>query len=867
MGQEADLTPRVTGRIGRLALLALCSLPGSGQIVVQALIDGSSELHVTRSGLYWKHLTYSKPGRNGGKREPTRVNGRDWQPQWVNESGDGADRSEVFPIAVGTLDLQVKPDPRNRNPVSGRRAGDEFVVLFDDPQPGDVWYQVELAAAVTAGSSPTQVPVPRDSEDLERRASGITGRVTDSDGPTGAGLYGVRVLAGKLELRTGAQTDVLLADPLAGETVTDRNGNFRLEVPAGLHDVVFWKQGYVPKRERRISSPGNWQVTIGRDTSGRPAHQELRVERPQPGPPQTKRERLLSLKRPALLSSRVAGSAAAGNDGVKNGGWGFKTVDDPDGQWWQVNLQAPCIITEVRVFNSVNFQPYDAKYFEVWLSSDGLGWVRKYRHNGTHPGGADGKPARVQLFNAEAQWVRIRLPDAASLHLDEVEVFGWESTGKKQPEVAERAGEEAPESAAPGAAATAAAGGSLHGEWRGPWRNSLGQTGNGVWVVTAESADSAMGHWDRMPFTGQRSGGAVTFRIANQQSNCVDYDARVSVAGNVGRLDYTATNRCGGRSYTGTQELKRVYGGAQDAPPGSGSQGRNPEPPTPTLPGGGATVNPGSARSGIAGMWKLDAWGSLAKLEFTPEGGSWTGRADFGAVGWEPITKIAFNPSTGDVSFHRVRGSQDYAGRLTGDRMEGKFSGSAPWHATRGEGGVDERKAAAQTTGGGAGRLPAIVNPSFELGPQGAALTAGIYSHSAGAPPYGWEIPAGDIEVVRAGYAGWWAAQDGAYSVDLNGMSQGSLRQRIGGFTPGASYTLVFALSSNRAWCAAPGSCPVRVSIGGASRTFPAGGPQMTFQDVSLPFTAPAAVVELRFDSTVASQGGAVIDHVRIVPR
>jgi hypothetical protein len=58
------------------------TLPPSA-IVIEALIDGQSELRVTKDSLYWIHTGASaKPGRHEKANEPTYVNGKPWMPVW-----------------------------------------------------------------------------------------------------------------------------------------------------------------------------------------------------------------------------------------------------------------------------------------------------------------------------------------------------------------------------------------------------------------------------------------------------------------------------------------------------------------------------------------------------------------------------------------------------------------------------------------------------------------------------------------------------------------------------------------------------------------------------------------------------------------
>lgn len=131
----------------RLACLFLAPSLVSGQTEIQAFVDGASELHVTTRGLYWKHVSYSKPGRNDGRREPTRINNTAWQPKWPDDDDSSAGASDVFPVAMPTLDLEIRPGPGNRNPVTTRREAGEFVVIFDDPQNGASWYTITLVPA------------------------------------------------------------------------------------------------------------------------------------------------------------------------------------------------------------------------------------------------------------------------------------------------------------------------------------------------------------------------------------------------------------------------------------------------------------------------------------------------------------------------------------------------------------------------------------------------------------------------------------------------------------------------------------------------------------------------------------------------
>ena len=55
-----------------------------GALLVEANIDGDSELHLTKSGIYWKELGLVKPGMANRNHLPTYVNGKAWLPVWGN---------------------------------------------------------------------------------------------------------------------------------------------------------------------------------------------------------------------------------------------------------------------------------------------------------------------------------------------------------------------------------------------------------------------------------------------------------------------------------------------------------------------------------------------------------------------------------------------------------------------------------------------------------------------------------------------------------------------------------------------------------------------------------------------------------------
>ncbi len=121
--------------------------------------------------------------------------------------------------------------------------------------------------------------------------------------------------------------------------------------------------------------------------------------------------------------------AAGGVDGVKNGTFGFHTSSDPK-PWWQVDLGQPVALDRVVIYNRGDGNVEDrASRLQVLLSNDAQSWTQLYQHDGTKfLGFADNKPLVVPGGGKQARFVRIQLPHPGYLHLDEVEVYGVNSS-------------------------------------------------------------------------------------------------------------------------------------------------------------------------------------------------------------------------------------------------------------------------------------------------------------------------------------------------------------------------------------------------------------------------------------------------------
>ena len=120
-------------------------------LTVEAFVDGPSTLYVRKDGVMWVNGGNAKPGLN---REPTYVNGKEWMPKWAVPTQErGSDRSDLFPLVLQSLDLQVslvsnmkergaeQIDP-SRKQIEIRRRQNDFEIIIPDPEPGQRWYKI-----------------------------------------------------------------------------------------------------------------------------------------------------------------------------------------------------------------------------------------------------------------------------------------------------------------------------------------------------------------------------------------------------------------------------------------------------------------------------------------------------------------------------------------------------------------------------------------------------------------------------------------------------------------------------------------------------------------------------------------------------
>ena len=130
--------------------------PSRYEITLEAFVDGPSTLRFTRTGFWWQNGPNAKPGRLGGKNEPTYVNGKPWIPKWRNGSDRGGDRSDSYSWSISSTDLEYSVQSisvqrgefeiEERKPIEGKRQGGEFWITIPDPEPGARWYKLVIRA-------------------------------------------------------------------------------------------------------------------------------------------------------------------------------------------------------------------------------------------------------------------------------------------------------------------------------------------------------------------------------------------------------------------------------------------------------------------------------------------------------------------------------------------------------------------------------------------------------------------------------------------------------------------------------------------------------------------------------------------------
>ena len=103
-----------------------------------------------------------------------------------------------------------------------------------------------------------------------------------------------------------------------------------------------------------------------------------------------------------------------------------------------------------------------------------------------------------------------------------------------------------------------------------------------------------------------------------------------------------------------------------------------------------------------------------------------------------------------------------------------------------------------------------VQDGTFPPPPSGYPSFTTIYSGSTIGPTAAWTVTAGSVDVAN-GY--WQAPPSGGQSLDMEGVSPGTISQSIGGLVSGQQYLLTFEMSGNPD--GAPSTKTLAVSLGG----------------------------------------------------
>ncbi|HUP03337.1 MAG TPA: discoidin domain-containing protein, partial [Bryobacteraceae bacterium] len=137
--------------------------------------------------------------------------------------------------------------------------------------------------------------------------------------------------------------------------------------------------------------------------------------------------RNLALFQPARqVSTLGAYGPENGVDGVRTGihaepgrfnGFHTDFANDP---WWEVDLGAVHRLTVARIYNAAPYQR--AAGLRILLSDDDRSWRLAYDNQGRP---FTTEPLVAPLGDARARFLRLQLPGATWLHLEEVEIYGF----------------------------------------------------------------------------------------------------------------------------------------------------------------------------------------------------------------------------------------------------------------------------------------------------------------------------------------------------------------------------------------------------------------------------------------------------------
>jgi hypothetical protein len=138
-------------------------------ILVEAEVDGRTELWLTPTGLFWRCMGVAKVGQHGQTMLPTYVNGAVWMPEWGKpQEARGHDACKPYPLPIGRTDFTLQAlaigktrdvtGIENRDPVRVRTEGQALVISIPDEQSGARWYRLRLVRVGRVNRAAPEAP-------------------------------------------------------------------------------------------------------------------------------------------------------------------------------------------------------------------------------------------------------------------------------------------------------------------------------------------------------------------------------------------------------------------------------------------------------------------------------------------------------------------------------------------------------------------------------------------------------------------------------------------------------------------------------------------------------------------------------------
>ena len=167
------------------------------------------------------------------------------------------------------------------------------------------------------------------------------------------------------------------------------------------------------------------------------------------------------------------------------------------------------------------------------------------------------------------------------------------------------------------------------------------------------------------------------------------------------------------------------------------------------------------------------------------------------------------------------------------------------------------------SAGGGLCSGQIVQNGSFELGPTPPYGGLDIMAPDSTTLP-DWTVSSGSIDVVGSDY---WQPEDGTRSLDMDGISAGTIMQSVSGFTVGQHYRLSFYMAGNNNL--SPVTFHLQASAGATTQTFTFDATGHSYTNMgwslrTLDFAADNTTETLTFMSLDPGNAGPTLDNVSI---